>query len=179
VTLAEEGAAGHAGGGTAEPAAETAWRSASPAETRALARELGRAARPGDAVLLVGPLGAGKTCFVQGLALGLGVTSPVKSPTFVLLVEHSGRVPLAHLDLYRVEGARPLDELGIEEQIESHVLAVEWGEKLLGRLEDGLVVELEEAGPQARAVVARALGARGREWLAAWRAAVPAAGERA
>ena len=162
----------------AEPAPAAAapgrlWRSASPAATQALAAALGRAARPGDVVLLVGPLGAGKTCFVQGLARGLGVTTPVKSPTFVLLVEHGGRVPLAHLDLYRIEGARPLDELGIEEQAETHVLAVEWGEKLAGRLDDGLVVELAEDG-EGRAVRARALGPRGREWLRAWAEAAPA-----
>jgi tRNA A37 threonylcarbamoyladenosine biosynthesis protein TsaE len=70
-----------------------------------------------------------------------------------------------------VDGTRPLDELGLEEEMDAHVLAVEWGEKLAGRLDDGLVVELAETGPQERRLSARALGSRGREWLARWRAA--------
>lgn len=150
------------------------WRTGSPAATQALAEALGRVARPGDVVLLVGPLGAGKTCFVQGLARALGVTTPVKSPTFVLLVEHHGRVPLAHVDLYRLDGARSLDDLGLEEQTDTHVLAVEWGEKLEGRVDDGLVVELAEDGAEGRAIVARSLGERGRELLKAWGEAAPA-----
>jgi tRNA threonylcarbamoyladenosine biosynthesis protein TsaE len=157
-----------AGGPPPAAGPRRAWRTASPAATQALAEALARGARPGDVLLLVGPLGAGKTCFVQGLARGLGVTTPVRSPTFVLLVEHRGRVPLAHLDLYRVEGARSLDDLGLEEQGDTHVLAVEWGEKLADRLDDGLVVELTEAGAEGRAIAARALGERGREWLEAW-----------
>jgi tRNA threonylcarbamoyladenosine biosynthesis protein TsaE len=162
------------GGPTIASAPRRVWRTASPAATQALAADLGGVARAGDVVLLLGPLGAGKTCFVQGLARALGVCTPVKSPTFVLLVEHHGRVPLAHLDLYRVDGERPLDELGVEEQIETHVLAVEWGEKLEGRLADGLVVELAETGPEGREVSARALGPRGRELLEAWWEAAPA-----
>ncbi len=162
----------------ARPVAEHAWRSASAAETMALAEALGRVARPGDVVLLTGPLGSGKTCFVMGLARGLGVTGPVRSPSFVLLVEHRGRVPLVHLDLYRVDGSRSLDELGLEEQSDAHVLAVEWGEKVEERFADGLVVELGETGPEERVLAARALGERGREWLAAWRAAVGSAATR-
>lgn len=150
---------------------ERSWRTTSPDETQSLAEALGRSGRPGDVVLLVGPLGAGKTCFVQGLARGLEVTIPVKSPTFVLLSRHPGRVPLSHLDLYRVEGERDLDELGLEERLEDSLLAVEWGEKLEHRLDDGLRVdieEVEEETPQARLLRARPLGGRGADWLAAW-----------
>ena len=145
-----------------------AWTTASAEETRALAEALGRAARAGDALLLEGPLGAGKTCFVQGLARGLGVATPVRSPTFVLVTQHRGRATLAHVDLYRVEGASSLEDLGLEEYRDDAVLAVEWGEKLEGRFDDAMVVTLAEDGPDRRRVTARARGARGREWLEAW-----------
>src|SRR5712692_1402448 len=75
---------------------------ASPEETRAIARQIGRAVQSGDVILLVGELGAGKTVFSQGLAEGLGVPETVNSPTFVLLHEHHGRLTLYHYDLYRL-----------------------------------------------------------------------------
>jgi tRNA threonylcarbamoyladenosine biosynthesis protein TsaE len=153
----------------------TSWTTQSAAETQALAEALGRAARAGDVLLLEGPLGAGKTCFTQGLARGLDVKTPVKSPTFVLVTQHQGRVPLTHVDLYRIEGARSLDDLGLEERGEAAVLAVEWGEKLAPRLADGLVVAIAEAGEGRRRLTVTALGSRGAEWLEAWaRAAAPA-----
>jgi len=144
------------------------WVTASAAETQALAAALGGAARAGDVLLLEGPLGAGKTCFTQGLARGLGVKTPVKSPTFVLVTQHHGRVPLTHVDLYRVEGTQSLDDLGLEERGDGAVLAVEGGEKLASRLADGLVVVLAEEGDGRRVITATALGPRGREWLEAW-----------
>lgn len=145
-----------------------AWTTGSAEETRALAEALGRAAQPGDVLLLEGPLGAGKTCFTQGLARGLGVTTPVRSPTFVLVTQHHGRLTLAHVDLYRVEGTGSLDDLGLDEWRDGAVLAVEWGEKLEGRMDDALVVTLAEDGPQQRRIEAQARGARGRAWLEAW-----------
>ena len=145
-----------------------AWTTASPEETRALAEALGRAARAGDALLLEGPLGAGKTCFVQGLARGLGVTTPVRSPTFVLVTQHHGRLTLAHVDLYRVEGTGSLDDLGLDEWRDQAVLAVEWGEKLEGRMDDALIVTLGEDGADRRRITAEARGTRGRAWLEAW-----------
>ena len=151
----------------------TVWTSGSAGETRALAEALGRCAAAGDIVLLEGPLGAGKTCFAQGLARGLDVSTPVKSPTFVLVSQHRGRIPLTHVDLYRVCDKGSLDDLGLEEQADATVLAVEWGEKLEGRIEEGLVVALAESGPERRRLVARALGPRGREWLEAWARACP------
>ena len=151
------------------------WSTGSAEETRALAEALGRCARAGDVVLLEGPLGAGKTCFAQGLARGLGVTTPVKSPTFVLVTQHRGRIPLTHADLYRVEGKGSLDDLGLEERADATVLAVEWGEKLEDRVDDGLVVTLAESGPERRRLVAVALGPRGRAWLETWARAFPPA----
>jgi len=144
------------------------WVTSSAAETQALAAALGGAARAGDVLLLEGPLGAGKTCFTQGLARGLGVKTPVKSPTFVLVTQHHGRVPLTHVDLYRVEGTQSLDDLGLEERGDGAVLAVEWGEKLASRLADGLVVVLAEEADGRRGITATALGPRGREWLEEW-----------
>ena len=83
---------------------------------------------------LVGPLGAGKTCFVQGLARGLGVTGYVRSPTFILIHEYAGPVPLYHVDLYRVDPA-DLDGLGLEEILEGGgVTAIEWADRAAGAL---------------------------------------------
>jgi tRNA threonylcarbamoyladenosine biosynthesis protein TsaE len=86
--------------------------------------------RPGDVLLLVGELGAGKTCFVQGLARGLGVAEQVTSPTFILMREYHGRLPLYHLDAYRLEGAGDLFAIGAEEYLDGEgVLVVEWGDR--------------------------------------------------
>ncbi len=106
--------------------------SASPAQTRALGRALGACCRGGEVLGLQGPLGAGKTCFVQGLAAGLGVeATPVVSPTFVLHAVYRGRLVLHHLDGYRLQGAADLADLGFEEIYESgDVVAVEWPERL-------------------------------------------------
>jgi tRNA threonylcarbamoyladenosine biosynthesis protein TsaE len=142
------------------------WVTASAAETQELAEALGRVARAGDVILLQGPLGAGKTCFAQGFARGLGVKTVVKSPTFVLVTQHHGRVPLTHVDLYRIEGAHSLDDLGLEERGEGTVLLVEWGEKLATRLSDGLVVVIEVKDGDVRVLTPTPLGPRGREWLA-------------
>jgi tRNA threonylcarbamoyladenosine biosynthesis protein TsaE len=83
---------------------------------------------------LTGPLGAGKTCFVQGLARGLGVTGYVRSPTFILIHEYPGPVPLYHVDLYRVDPT-DLDGLGLEEILEGRgVTAIEWADRAVGAL---------------------------------------------
>ncbi len=104
------------------------------AETQALGRSLGRLARPGLVIALVGPLGAGKTVLVRGLAEGLQVPDPsvVSSPTFVLLqVYEGGRLPLYHFDAYRLTSAQQLAEIGAEELFESAgVSAVEWADRV-------------------------------------------------
>ena len=106
----------------------------SESETAALGRELGATLSAGDVVLLVGDLGAGKTAFVRGLAEGLGVhRDEVSSPTFTLVQEYrGGRLPLFHVDLYRLDDPRELDDLGLDEIAEDGVLAIEWAEKLTG-----------------------------------------------
>jgi tRNA threonylcarbamoyladenosine biosynthesis protein TsaE len=99
-------------------------------ETEAAGARLARHLERGDLLLLVGPLGAGKTAFVRGLARGLGGEADVMSPTFQLVRVYSGRLQLAHADLYRLERAPELRELGLDELLDEGVLAVEWGERL-------------------------------------------------
>ena len=115
---------------------------ATAAQTRSLARALGTQLVGGDVVVLDGPLGAGKTTFVQGLALGLGVTAPVTSPTFVL-ARHQRPDPggprpdgpeLVHVDAYRLGGALELDDLDLDSDLDRAVVVVEWGEGLAERL---------------------------------------------
>ncbi|HVY39110.1 MAG TPA: tRNA (adenosine(37)-N6)-threonylcarbamoyltransferase complex ATPase subunit type 1 TsaE [Polyangia bacterium] len=97
-------------------------------ELQAIAERLGRLLQVGDMLALIGPLGAGKTTFVQGLARGLGVPADrhVASPTFALVNEHPGRVPLVHADLYRVADARELEELGLTDAFDRAAVAIEW-----------------------------------------------------
>lgn len=114
-------------------------RSGSADETRRIGRALGEAARPGDVLLLEGPFGVGKTVLVQGLAAGLGVEGNVTSPSFVLMVQHRGRLPLYHVDLYRLGGHlddEMLDTLADAEDA-GGVCAVEWPEALPPDLRQG------------------------------------------
>jgi tRNA threonylcarbamoyladenosine biosynthesis protein TsaE len=98
-------------------------------ETSEVGRELARRVRPGQAVLLDGPLGAGKTAFVRGLAEGLGSPADeVSSPTFTIIQEYRGATPLQHVDLYRLSPAEA-DDLGLDEMLETHVVAVEWPDR--------------------------------------------------
>jgi tRNA threonylcarbamoyladenosine biosynthesis protein TsaE len=104
--------------------------SASPEETRALGARLARQARPGDVFALSGDLGAGKTCLIQGFAAGLGVTTPVTSPTFIMIAEHAGRLFLYHVDLYRTESLEEIRRLGLDELLDGDgVTVIEWAEK--------------------------------------------------
>ena len=101
----------------------------SPEETQGLGRWLGKRAGQGEVVLLVGGLGAGKTCLVQGMAWGLGVPGYIMSPSFVILRVYQGRLPLYHLDFYRLEGREVLD-LGLEEYLAGRgVTVIEWAER--------------------------------------------------
>jgi tRNA threonylcarbamoyladenosine biosynthesis protein TsaE len=106
--------------------------STSPQETRAIGARLGARLEPGAVVALIGELGAGKTCFLQGVAEGLGVTGEVTSPTFVLVNEYRGRLPVHHLDAYRTESLTELVDIGVEEMFHGDgVTLVEWADKLL------------------------------------------------
>jgi tRNA threonylcarbamoyladenosine biosynthesis protein TsaE len=141
--------------------------------TEALGESLAAHLRPGDVVALRGPLGAGKTRFVAGLARGAGAASRVRSPSFTLLHEYRGRVSLAHLDLYRLEGAEA-EGLGLDEWLDRAVLVVEWGEKLPRRfLTEALEIVFEPVGESERRITASAEAGRGVELLAAWRELQP------
>jgi tRNA threonylcarbamoyladenosine biosynthesis protein TsaE len=122
---------------------------ASPCQTRALAASVAETAEPGDLLLLVGDLGAGKTTFVQGFGRGLGVRDPITSPTFVLVHSYAGRLELVHADAYRLSGPAEVEDLGLSQLIDGRgVAVVEWGElaaPLSGS--DYLEVRLELDGP--------------------------------
>ena len=114
-----------------------ALRTVSPAQTQRFGRAVGERALSGDVYLLSGPLGAGKTCFTQGLAQGLGVEGYVRSPTFVLMTRHRGRLTLHHIDLYRIGGLEEAWDLGLDEQLfDSGVCVIEWAERAEGLLPD-------------------------------------------
>ena len=114
-----------------------------PEETQRVGRLIGQQARPGDVYLLSGPLGAGKTCLTQGLARGLGVEGYVRSPTFVLMTRHHGRLTLHHIDLYRIGSPAEAWDLGLDEQLfDSGVCVIEWAERAEELLpEDALWLE--------------------------------------
>jgi tRNA threonylcarbamoyladenosine biosynthesis protein TsaE len=106
--------------------------SRSAGETQALGERLGSRLGRGDVVACIGPLGAGKTCFLQGLARGLGVTADVTSPTFVLVNQYRGRMPVYHVDAYRAGSLTELVDVGVEEMLHGEgVTLVEWADKLL------------------------------------------------
>jgi tRNA threonylcarbamoyladenosine biosynthesis protein TsaE len=105
--------------------------------TRALGAELAAVLRAGDLVVLVGPLGAGKTALTQGIGAGLGVREPVTSPTFVIArVHRGGRVPLVHVDAYRLGGTSDVDDLDLDADVGESVTVVEWGQGLVEQLAD-------------------------------------------
>ena len=121
-------------------------------ETEALARRLGAAAEPGDVVMLVGELGAGKTAFVRGLAAGLGVPAgDVASPTFTMAAEYRGRLRLHHVDLYRLDPGA-VDVLSLREYAYgAGVTAIEWADRLpAGALDAYLLVRIDYAEPGRR-----------------------------
>jgi tRNA threonylcarbamoyladenosine biosynthesis protein TsaE len=128
--------------------------SSSPDETRELAARLAAVARPGDLVALFGELGAGKTEFAKGFARGLGVVDLVDSPSFVLMAEYRGRMPLFHLDLFRLAGPLDAIESGLlDERRASGVTIVEWAERLGALLPvERLDVRIEGSGDEARRI---------------------------
>ncbi|MDP6102158.1 MAG: tRNA (adenosine(37)-N6)-threonylcarbamoyltransferase complex ATPase subunit type 1 TsaE [Dehalococcoidia bacterium] len=107
-------------------------RSHSPGETRRIGALLGRHVEPGDILLLCGDLGAGKTCFAQGIARGLGIQGYVRSPTFVLVSIHQGRLPLYHIDIYRLDHVAEIVDLGLDEYLAGDgVSVIEWADKAI------------------------------------------------
>ena len=127
--------------------------SRSDAETEAAGAALARSLRPGARVLLYGELGAGKTAFVRGLATGLDIDpDEVSSPTFTLVQEYQGRVPLIHVDLYRLASGE-VDDLGLDAQAAQGILAIEWAERMPRPDPGAIEVRLEHAGEDQRRIV--------------------------
>lgn len=124
-------------------------------ETIALGERLGALLGVGDVVALTGDLGAGKTTLVKGIAAGMGITADICSPTFTLIREHSGEVPLYHVDLYRLSGIVEVDTIGVEEYIYgSGVTIIEWADRMQSLLPaERLDVELRIEGETRRRIV--------------------------
>jgi tRNA threonylcarbamoyladenosine biosynthesis protein TsaE len=139
-------------------------RTGSPDVTRAVAAALGPLLEAGDVVSLVGDLGAGKTVFAQGLARGLGVAGPVTSPTFTIVQEYEGRLPVAHVDVYRLDTVQDLYDLGFDELVDDgRVTIVEWGDLVAQALpSDHLVVRIEAGDADTERVLE--LSFRGVRW---------------
>jgi len=131
--------------------------STSPQQTEAIGAALAELLAPGDVLALCGPLGTGKTVLIRGIAHGLGVPldEPVLSPTFVLVREHQGRLPLLHCDAYRLRDPRELIDLGLEELRRERgvVIAIEWADRFPELVPpDAIRIELEHVDPQTRRV---------------------------
>jgi len=122
------------------------------AETICEGEKLGRTLCPGTVVALYGGLGTGKTAFTRGLAAGLGISTTVSSPTFTIVNEYPGEIPLFHFDMYRLESNRELFDIGWDDYLErGGVCAVEWSEKVPGAFHpDTIVVKLENLGGDTR-----------------------------
>jgi len=129
-----------------------------PETTRLVAAALARAARPGDLICLRGDLGAGKTQFAKGFAEGLGVEATVNSPSFVLMAEYEGRLPLFHLDLYRLVDAADVVAGGLlDERQETGATLIEWPERMAAALPEGrLEVVFTGTGEDPRVLDIRA-----------------------
>lgn len=144
-------------------------RTSSVEATERLGAALAPVLRAGDVVALSGPLGVGKTRLVSGLVRALSPGARVRSPSFTLVSEFPGEVPVFHLDLYRLQGARDVEGLGLEDLAARGALVVEWGERLPGAwLADALHVAITPGDGDERLLTASGSGARGQELLAAW-----------
>jgi tRNA threonylcarbamoyladenosine biosynthesis protein TsaE len=139
------------------------------AGTRALAAELAAAARPGDLITLIGELGTGKTQFAKGFGVGLGITDAIVSPSFVLMAEYRGRLPLFHIDLYRLaDAAEALAGGLIDERQAEGVTLIEWAERLAEAMPaERLEVLIDGTADDPRRITLRAGGAAYARYLEA------------
>jgi len=138
-------------------------------EMRALGARIAASLRPGDLVVLTGGLGAGKTTLVQGIGAGLGVAGPVVSPTFVIARVHKdGRVPLVHVDAYRLGSVGEVDDLDLDAALDESVTVVEWGEGLVEDLSGArLEVRLDRSADPAEETRRVTLTGVGSRWATA------------
>lgn len=135
------------------------YRSINAEDTRSFAKRLSTLLSAGDVLALIGDLGAGKTTFTQGLATGLGVVDRVNSPTFTIIKEYEGRLPLYHMDVYRLDGA---EDLGFEEYFTSNgVTVIEWPSMISDQLPEELLwIEIEPITADEREIKLTPLGER-------------------
>jgi tRNA threonylcarbamoyladenosine biosynthesis protein TsaE len=137
-------------------------------ETEALGARIASLLRPGDVVALYGDLGAGKTTLARGILRGLGFDGDVASPTFPIVIAYDPpdtRLPLAHVDLYRIEDPDEIEELALDDALEDGALVVEWPERLGARLwPHALKLRLEADGEGGRALTAQVPPAWGERW---------------
>ena len=126
----------------------------SPEQTEAVGEALSKVLQPGTVIAYLGDLGAGKTAFTRGLALGLGYTDPVTSPTYTVCNEYlGGRLPLFHFDMYRLRSADDLWDIGWEDYLDRNgVCAVEWSENVEEALEGAVSVTIEKTGEESRRI---------------------------
>jgi tRNA threonylcarbamoyladenosine biosynthesis protein TsaE len=154
------------------PASSLPWKlvSTSHQHTDRLGQVIGRALRGGETIALYGPLGAGKTALVRGIAQGLGASPmAVTSPTFVVIHEyHEGRLPLVHVDLYRIRSPRELESTGLIEYFSGQtVTAIEWADNGLAALpQDRIEITLNHRAARSRTIHLRATGQKSDEVLA-------------
>jgi tRNA threonylcarbamoyladenosine biosynthesis protein TsaE len=129
-----------------------------------LGRQLGKSLRSGETVALSGPLGSGKTCLVQGLGRGLGITQPVNSPSYVLMKRYCGRVTLIHWDWYRLGDAADLESCGFgDPQVEPGIVVIEWAERFRDQIEQPyLQIEITITGEHSRRLALSVCGRSGR-----------------
>ena len=128
-------------------------------ETISLGKKIADACTPGTIIALRGTLGAGKTTLVQGIAVGLGVDEVVTSPTFVIIAEYKGRLPLYHFDLYRLSGEAEFENLGAEDMLYGDGISViEWSEKIESLLpQNHAVVQINMIGTDTREFIFRGI----------------------
>jgi len=140
----------------------------SPEETQDLGARLGELSRPGDIFLLIGKLGAGKTCLTQGIARGLGINEYAASPSFVVVRELYGRLPLYHMDFYRLENLEEIADMGLDDYFYGRgVSVVEWAEKGLSLLPpEHLLIEMSYISDTGRRLKLKARGKRYNELVA-------------
>ncbi|MFP4641110.1 MAG: tRNA (adenosine(37)-N6)-threonylcarbamoyltransferase complex ATPase subunit type 1 TsaE [Chloroflexota bacterium] len=139
----------------------------SPEQTQEIGSIIGEFAQPGDLLLLVGDLGTGKTCLVQGIAWGMGLPGYASSPSFVLAREYPGSTNLYHIDLYRLENLEEIADLGIDDYLYGEgVCVVEWAEKAMTLFpQEHLLIELEHLTENERKLRFQAKGQRCTELL--------------
>jgi tRNA threonylcarbamoyladenosine biosynthesis protein TsaE len=139
--------------------------SQSPEQTQQIGGRLGETAWPGEVILLVGNLGAGKTCFTQGIARGLGITEYAASPSFILVRELYGRLPLYHIDFYRLDHLEEIADLGLDEYFYGRgICVVEWADKGISLLPpEYLLVEITYLGDNGRNLTFKPAGERYRQ----------------